>query len=309
MLNELRHCEEKRKDQEADRLTIMCCYLRFLCPKRIYNISDDQTEFQINDRKRFMRFLGLSLGDKVPDAKTIWLFRENLTRTDTIQKLFDKFDEMLATQNIITHTGTMVDATFIDAPRQRNTREENKKMKEGETPEEWLVKTQKAKHKKTQKDVDASVTKGKERHYGYKNHAKVDADSKMILDYAVTDASVHDSNEFVEFFNETDRVAYADSAYTSAKISASLPKHVEQRIHEKGYRNHPLTASQKATNRVKSKVRVRIEHVFGFMTNSMHGLHLHSLGMKRAKNNIGFINLVYNLFRYAFLKKKRLLTE
>ena len=95
------------------------------------------------------------------------------------------------------------------------------------------------------------MTKGKERHYGYKNHAKVDADSKMILDYAVTDASVHNSNEFVEFFNETDRVAYADSAYTSAKISASLPKHVKQRIHEKGYRNHPLTTSHKATNRVK----------------------------------------------------------
>ena len=90
---------------------------KILVLQRTYNISDDQTEFQINDRMSFMRFLGLSLGDKVPDAKTIWLFRENLTRTDTVQKLFDKFDKMLATQNIITHTGTRVDATFVDAPR------------------------------------------------------------------------------------------------------------------------------------------------------------------------------------------------
>ena len=196
---------------------------KILVLQRIYNISDDQTEFQINDRMSFMRFLGLSLGDKVPDAKTIWLFRENLTRTDTVRKLFDRFEEMLATQNIITHTGTIVDATFIDAPRQRNTREENKKIKEGETPEEWLESKPEVIHKKAQKDVDARwVTKGKERHYGYKNHAKVDADSKMICYYAVTVASVHDSNEFVDFFNEADRVVYADSAYTSAKISASL---------------------------------------------------------------------------------------
>ena len=69
----------------------------------------------------------------------------------------------------------------------------------------------------------------------------MDADSKTIADYAVTDASIHDSNEFVDCFNETDRVAYADSAYASTKTSASLPLHVEQQIHEKGYRNHPLT--------------------------------------------------------------------
>ena len=151
------------------------------------------------------------------------------------------------------------------------------------------------------------MTKGKERHYGYKNHAKVDADSKIISDYAVTDASVHDSNEFVDFFDNNDRVAYADSAYTSAKIAESLPLHVEQRIHEKGCRNHPLTEAQKANNRAKSKVCARIEHVFGFMTNSMNGLHLRSIGIERAKSNIGLTNLVYNLFRYAFLKKKMLM--
>ena len=69
---------------------------KILVLQRTYNISDDQTEFQINDRMSFMRFLGLSLGDKVPDTKTIWLFRENLTRTDTVQKLFDKFDKILS---------------------------------------------------------------------------------------------------------------------------------------------------------------------------------------------------------------------
>ena len=142
---------------------------KILVLQRIYNISDDQTEFQLNDRMSFMRFLGLSLGDKMPDTKTIWLFRENLTKTDTVRKLFDRFEEMLAPQNIITHTGTIVDATFADALRQRNTREENKKIKEGKIPKEWLKEKPEVIHKKAQKDVDARwVTKGKSTIMGIK---------------------------------------------------------------------------------------------------------------------------------------------
>lgn len=99
---------------------------------------------------------------------------------------------MLEERGIITHKGTIVDATFEDASRQRNSRDENKKIKDGEFPEEW----KKEPHKMSQKDTDARWTKkGDEKHYGYKDHVKVDADSKLIMDYAVTPANVHDSNE------------------------------------------------------------------------------------------------------------------
>ena len=276
---------------------------KILVLQRLFNISDDQTEFQINDRMSFMRFLGLSLGDKVPDAKTIWLYRENLTKAGIIDQLFIDYCKELEEKGIITHTGTIIDATFVDAPHQRNTREENETIKSGEVPKEWKENTPKAKHKLAQKDTDARWTKkNNEKHYGYKNHAKVDADSKIITDYAVTSASVHDSQRFSDFFNEQDKVAYADSAY----VGQEIPEHVEAQICEKGYRNHPLTEEQKQNNRRKSKIRCRIEHVFGFMTGSMNGITVRTIGMDRAAFNIGLTNLIYNICRYSIIKRQSL---
>jgi len=279
---------------------------KILVLQRIYNISDDETEYQVNDRLSFMRFLGLTLGDKVPDAKTIWAFREALTRAEVAEELFELFNQQLEAQGIITHTGTIVDATFVDAPRQRNTREENESIKGGEIPEEWKADDPKAKHKLAQKDTDARwAKKGNETHYGYKDHAKADADSKIITDYEVTAANVHDSQEFSDFIDETDQVVYADSAYASAEIADKLPASVDNQIHERAYRGHPLTPEQKERNRQKSKIRARIEHVFGFITGSMHGITIRTIGMKRAKFNIGLTNLIYNMCRYSFLKRKK----
>ena len=279
---------------------------KVLILQRLFNLTDDQTEYQINDRMSFMRFLGLSLGDKVPDAKTIWLFRDTLTQAKAIGELFRLFNRQLESQGIITHAGTIVDATFVDAPRQRNTREENKTIKEDKIPEEWTENTPKAAHKLAQKDTDARWTvKGGEKHYGYKNHTKVDADSKIITDYSVTNAAVHDSNKFVDFIDETDKVVYADSAYAGREIAEKLPDNVINSIHEKGYRNRPLTDEQKKSNRNKSKVRARIEHVYGFMTGSMKGITVRNIGLQRAGFNIGMTNLVYNLCRYTILQRQR----
>ena len=272
---------------------------KVLVLQRLFNLSDDQTEYQITDRISFQRFLGLALGEKVPDAKTIWLFRNTLTEADIIENLFTQFNRMLEEQGIITHKGTIVDATFVDAPRQRNSRDENEQVKDGKIPEEWRNEP----HKLAQKDTDARWTKkGNETHFGYKDHAKVDADSKLVTDYAVTPANVHDSNEFEDFFDEKDEAVYADSAY----VGKELPKHVRNEVCEKGYRNKPLTAEQKENNRQKSKIRSRIEHVFGFMTMSMHGLTVRSIGLRRAAFNIGLTNLVYNLCRYSILQRKEL---
>ena len=179
---------------------------------------------------------------------------------------------------------------------QHNSRDENKQIKNGEVHEEWKDNS----HEMAQKDTDARWTKkGDETHYGYKDHAKVDSDSKLITDYSVTLANVHDSNEFEEFFNESDEVAYADGAYVGKK----LPENIKNEVCEKSCRNRPLTEEQKENNRRKSKVRCRIEHVFGFITVSMHGLTVRSIGISRARFNIGLTNLVYNLCRYAFLRK------
>ena len=288
---------KERKNNAGRPAFDVVMMFKVLVLQRLFNLSDDQTEYQITDRMSFQRFIGLSLGEHVPDAKTIWLFRDTLTKSGVMEELFAKFNAMLIENGMITHTGTIVDATFVDAPRQRNSRDENKQIKNGETPAEW----KKNPHKLAQKDTDARWTKkNNETHFGYKDHVKVDADSKIITDYTATAANVHDSNHFTEFLTEEDQVVYADSAY----VGKEIPNHVENCVCEKGYRNHPLTDVQKANNRKKSKIRCRIEHVFGYMTGSMHGITLRSVGMKRAEFNIGLTNLVYNICRYTILKRK-----
>ena len=275
--------------------------------QRLFNISDDQAEFQINDRMTFRRFLGLSLGDQVPDAKTIWLFRDTLVKAGVMEELFSCFSRQLEQRGVISHKGTIVDATFVEAPRQRNTRAENQQIKEGKTPEEW-EKPENI-HKLRQKDINARWTKkNNERHYGYKDHVKADAESKLITHYAVTDAAVHDSQALIELLDEKDKVLYADSAYSGEPIAKQLPEGIENQIHEKGYRNKPLSEAQKAENKRKSRIRVRIEHVFGYMTGTMRGVTVRSIGIARATFNIGLTNLLYNLCRYEILSRKQLVT-
>ena len=280
------------------------CLMMFkvLVLQRIYNLSDDQTEYQINDRMSFMRFLGLGLGDRVPDAKTIWLYRDTLTKADVIRDLFNIFNQQLEAAGLITRTGTIVDATFVEAPRQHNRREETQDIKQGKVPEEW----QKPEniHKLRQKDTDARWTrKGNHSYYGYKDHVKADADSKLITDYEVTPANVHDSQPMPGMINSKDKAIYADSAYWGKTVAEALPETVENHIHERGTKYQPLSEEQKASNRRKSKIRCRIEHIFGFMTGAMHGLTVRSIGLTRAAFNIGLTNLIYNLCRYEFLHR------
>jgi len=124
---------------------------KILILQRYYNISDDKMEFAIQDRLSFMRFLGLTLSDKVPDAKTIWLFKENLTQKNLAEKLFELFLSELQKKRLLMNERKMVDASFVEVPIQRNSREENKQIKEGKTPDEW----KKNPHKLSQKDTDA----------------------------------------------------------------------------------------------------------------------------------------------------------
>jgi IS5 family transposase len=278
---------------------------KILVIQRYYNLSDEQTEFRINDSLSLQRFLGITLSDKVPDHNKIWEFRERLTKTKTIEKLFKLFDQMLESQGIVGKAGVIVDASFVDVPKQRNHREENKKIKEGEIPEDWKENP----HKLSHKDTDARwVTKNTEKHYGYKNHAKVDVKSKFVREYAVTDASVHDSQVVEPLLNDGDKGKpfYADSAYVGPTVAGILGKFgMKNRIHEKGYRNKPLMEKQKSKNKRKSRVRVRVEHVFGFVENSMNGSTIRSIGKERAEGQIGLMNLVYNLARYVVVKNHK----
>jgi len=273
---------------------------KILVLQKLYNMADDKTEYQIKDRLSFQRFLGLQLCDTVPDAKTIWHFREELNQANILDTVFYRFVEQLEEKGIITRSGSIVDATFVDVPRQRNTKKENQDIKEGKTPEEWEKKENR--HKKAQKDVDARwATKNKETHYGYKNHIKIDKKSKIITKYRTTSAEVHDSQELRNLIEDgKDKRIYGDSAYTGEGVQDCIPETVLNRIHEKGYRNNPLTKTQARENKAKSHIRARVEHVFARM-NHFGGIFIRTIGRARAEFQTGLMNLTYNITRYVYL--------
>jgi len=291
----------KKKNNAGAKPYDYVMMFKIMILQRYYGLGDKQVEYQIIDRRSFQEFLCLDTGDKVPDEKTVWLFRENLIKLGLIEKLFDQFKEYLEIRGLIFNEGQLVDASFTVAPRQRNTREENRKIKTGKGEDLW----QDNPNKRSHKDKDSRWTeKNGEKYFGYKNHTKVDKKSKFINDYVVTDASVHDSQALEDLLNERDsgQELYADSAYTGKKQEKIIAKYnMKNQVNEKGYRNKPLTAEQKENNRLKSKTRARVEHVFGFMEQSMKGLIVKSVGITRATRIIGLMNLTYNLFRYEHL--------
>ena len=217
--------------------------VKTLILRELYQLSDDAIEFQIMDRLSFQRFLGLSLSEDVPDAKAIWYYRNELTKRGVISKLFRRFYKDLEKKEIIANKGVIVDATFSEVPRQRNNREDNAEIKEGKVPEDWKIEENTAKLR--QKDTDARWTKKNgTNHYGYKNHIKVDAKSKIIKTLVVTSAEVHDSQVLTDLLERSDRdhPICGDSSYRSAEIEKALKRRgIKSRIHEKGKRNHRLT--------------------------------------------------------------------
>ncbi len=250
--------------------------------QRYYNLSDEQVEFQINDRMSFMRFLDLTIADDIPDSRTVWNFREQLTDLELIEPIFNLFLIELETLGLVVNEGKIIDASFVEVPRQRNSKEDNKKIKNNEIPEDWKDKPRKL----SQKDIDAKWTKKNNQNYfGYKNHVKTDSKSKIIQKFKVTTANVHDSQTLDALLDNKDKDEdlHADSAYTGTEQEKIISKKgLVNQVHEKGYKNCPLTDEQKAKNKIKSKTRVRVEHIFGFMENSMNGMEIRSIGFKRA---------------------------
>ena len=276
---------------------------RMLVLQSLYNLSDEQVEYQVRDRFSFTRFLGLGMEDSIPDGTTLWLFRETLAKAGLIEKLFERFGQHLEAKGYLARGGQIVDATIVPVPKQHNSRDENDDVRAGKTPEAW----EKNPAKNRQKDKDARWTKkhGKS-FYGYKNHVNADAKHKLIRQYDVTDASVHDSQKFDGLLNQSNTSAdvYADSAYRSAKSEAKLNlRGLRSRIHQRAARNHLLSKTQQNANRQKSRVRVRIEHVFGAQQTSPGGRIVRTIGIVRAKAKIGLQNLAYNIRRLVTLER------
>ena len=289
--------KENRKSNAGRKPYDKLLMFKILILQRYYNLSDEQTEFQIKDRLSFLQFLGLQIGDNVPDEKTIWLFKEQLKEKGLSKKLFELFTNKLVSNGIVAKEGTIVDASFINVPKQRNTRDENKQIKNGEIPKSF----EDHPNKKAQKDTDARWTKKNgQKEYGYKDHIASDQKTKIITNYEVTPASTHDSQVIKDLIDENDNTLYADSAYKSEVTEQYLKeKNVKSKVIKRAYRNKPLTNAEHKENYKHSKTRVRVEHIFGTLTSQMNNaLNITSIGIDRIKSTIGLLNLTYNLVRY-----------
>ena len=300
MLHKIR--DKERKSPAGRRAYDVVLMFKILVLQSLYNLSDASVEYQVRDRISFRRFLGLKLGDPVPDEKTIWLFREQLGELGLVERAFREFEDELRKNGFSAKKGQIVDASIVDAPVQHNSRDENKEIKEGKTPEDW------SENKKRQKDTDARWVKRSDgSRFGYKNHISVDVEHKLIRDYHVTDASVHDSNVFMELLDEENSSVdvWADSAYRTPGILNELEASgYRGHINRKGCRNRKLTEREKKGNHTRSCVRARIEHVFGVQTKRAGSLILRTIGIWRARIKIGLRNLAYNMNRYALLSSE-----
>lgn len=279
---------------------------KMLVLQSLYNISDAKVEFMVKDRLSFMRFLKLGLEDAVPDEKTLWSFRERLVQAKAINKLFAKFDKYLDDLGYTAECGSIIDASIVEAPRQRNSREDNKKIKAGEVPDNWKD----SPNMLCQKDVDARWTKKRgETYYGYKDHIGIDAKYKLVRSFEVTDASLHDSHIFEVLLSgrnagKADKHVWADSAYRTSKNVKFLESNgYLSRISKKASKGKWLPDDWERINRRFSKIRKRVEHVFGFIENSLNGKFIRTIGIKRARWKIGMMNLVYNMCRVEQLAR------
>jgi transposase, IS5 family len=293
--------DKQRKSNAGRPAYDVVLMFKMLVLQSLYNLSDNQIEYQVRDRISFMAFLGLDPGDDVPDEKTLWRFREQLTELGLVEVLFEQFDRDLSGSGFTASKGSIVDASIIPAPRQRNSRGDNETIKEGHVPASFAENP----CKQRQKDTDARwTTKRGEHHFGYKNHINADVKHKFVRRFAVTDAATHDSQVIDQLLDENNRYkdVYADPAYRSRAISDRLKEQgYRDRIHYKATRGRALNEREKKANKKRSRIRVRVEHVFGRQVQKLGGKLIRCIGIARAKTAIGLRNLVYNLDHYARL--------
>jgi len=282
-------------------------------------LGDEPTEYFLRDRLTWKRFLGLGLGDAVPDANTIWTFREDLTRAGAVKGLFDRFDEALRAAGYLAMSGQLVDATIVAAPKQRNTEGEKAEIKAGRIPKEWKEHPAKLR----QKDRDARWTvkysKAKPREdgkpqvdlavpaFGYKNHVSTDRAHGLIRKWLVTDAAAHDGARLPNLLDKSNTAGrvWADTAYRSKKNETFMERNgFVSRVHRKKPKGRPMPEAVRKANALKSLVRARIEHVFAYQKGPMAAF-IRTIGKARAETKIGMINLAYNMRRYLWLEGRR----
>lgn len=273
--------------------------VRILVLKRLYNLSDEQMEYQLLDRMSYKRFCGLAQATNIPDRTTVWTF-ENRIGEAGAKAIFDGVTSQLLKKGFIARGGQIIDATLVPAPKQHFTKDDKAMLKEEALPADWKP------AKRRQKDLDATWTKkhGKS-HHGYKLSVNVDKKHKFIRKIVTDTASTHDSQHFDAVIDpaNTSRDVYADRGYPSEEREAWLKANgYRNRIQRKGHRNKPLSETQRGRNQRIAKSRARVEHPFAAIE-QMGGKLIRTIGQARANFAMTMMAACYNLKRLTYFQR------
>ncbi|MEO7888244.1 IS5 family transposase [Polaromonas sp.] len=206
-----------------------------------FNLADLSCEEALYDSASLRRFAGIDLGcEPVPDATTMLKFRRLLNEHKLGEALFAKVGQELQARGFKVNTGTIVDATIIGAPSS------TKNADKARDPEMHQTR------------------KGKQWYFGMKLHIGVDSQSGLTHSAVVTPANVHDKHPLPDLLHGNERRVYGDSAYASQKklIEGKAPE-ARDFTNQRTKRNGVVDEAVKAKNRNKSRIRARVEHVFG----------------------------------------------
>ena len=247
-----------------------------------YGLSDPQCEELVADRMSWRRFVGLGLQDKVPDETTLVRFRQRLVAYGLHEKLLALVNRQLEQKGFILKTCTLVDATLLQAARRAPTKDD-----------------------KRGGDDDAGFTvKGDQPHYGYKAHVAVDRDQTVIRCVTLTDASVHDSQEFETVVQGDEEMVVADKAYGSAERARWCERrNIGNGILRKAFRGRPLDRTTLLFNAVMSRVRCGIEKIFGWWKRSTGYRRVRYVGRDPNRLELEFKSICWNLKRLASLTR------
>ena len=216
--------------------------LRIHCTQHWFNLADLSCEEALYDSASLRRFVGIDLGrEPVPDSTTITKFRKLLNDNKLGEALFAKVGQELQDRGFKVNTGTIVDATIIGAPSS------TKNADKARDPEMH------------------STRKGQQWHFGMKLHIGVDSQTGLVHSAVVTAANIHDKHPLPDLLHGNEQRVYGDSAYASQKelIASKAPKakdFTNQRTRRAG---GVVDEVERGKNRNKSKIRARVEHVFG----------------------------------------------
>lgn len=277
--------------------------IKIIVLQQLYgNLSDEETEYSLLDRRSWQHFIELSNARDLPDARTIWHFKNQLADAGGAEKIFAAVQTQLTRAGYQAQGGQMIDATIVPSPKMHFDKEEKESLKKGETPSNWSEKQM------SHKDTDAqwTVKHGKAEH-GFKAHVNGDQKHKLIRVVKVTPANKSDTNHLEpvldksEGRNETGSTVFADRGYDS-KSNRDIVKSngLRDGIMRKDDRQRYDQSKIRKRNQLLSKVRVRVEHIFGSWEKVI-GKKVRCVGLTRANAQITVQAVVYNLRRWVSL--------